>query len=319
MTSSTHPTLKVKLPCDDELDFQHRFAPSIAQKGLFVPAVSLHPVGATVVLRIELKSGRAVIADALVARHGQQARRKGMSLTLTRLHPESLQFPLAAPPSVAEQVEELGPSEFEIDEPASAPAPAAPSKEIEQLFDVPSEIPDDVREDNSRAVDPGERSPAPEPPTTASPLRSFFQSRRNVVLASAVGAGVLLGGVLFFVALRPSPRARPPVDRVAVELELAQQRMAAGRLAGPSRDEALDHLLAAKALAAEDPRVLQQLAALADRFEAEGEKALAGGDPAEAATHLEAALIADPSRTEASRKLQAIEDAVRGGTAKRSR
>lgn len=101
---------------------------------------------------------------------------------------------------------------------------------------------------------------------------------------------------------------------VAAQVSLADERIAAGRLAGPSGDEALDHLLSARALRPDDPRVMERLNALAAKFEQLGDRALERGDAAEAAAHYQGAVLAEPGRSKASSRLKEIELRVRSGT-----
>jgi hypothetical protein len=75
----------------------------------------------------------------------------------------------------------------------------------------------------------------------------------------------------------------------------ADRAMAEGRLAGRD-DAALAQLLAARAAAPSDARVLERLHMLANTFEAFAARALERGDASEAAIHLSRAEQADPGR-----------------------
>ncbi len=305
--------VRVKLGCKDEADFQRRFAGTLANKGLFVPSANARPVGSKVLLKIELGAGLWVVADAVVAKHAVQAKKPGMSLTLTRLHPESVQFRLEGEPEEVMEAEPLPQTPLPPSEP-SAPAASPEPKSLDSLFDVPNEIPEELREESGRAVDPGERR-------AEVPLTSSARLPRKWLL---VGAGaallcVVVGGVVVASSgsRRGAARDKPAADPVADELKVADERLAAQRLVGPSRDEALDHLLAAKALAPGDPRVLTRLSALADRFEAQAKQALEAGDKADAAAALQAAVLADPSRTQTAQALEELEASVRSSGPKR--
>ena len=107
----------------------------------------------------------------------------------------------------------------------------------------------------------------------------------------------------------PSPSTKTQVDN---HLREAASRIADGKLVGRGGDFALDHLLAAKAIAPDDPQVVAQLKALADTFEHLGDGALASNDLAEAATHYQAALTAEPDRASAKAKLADVENRARG-------
>jgi hypothetical protein len=210
----------------------------------------------------------------------------------------------APEPEVAPEVEltpevELAPEVEPTPEP-DAPRPA-------RTEPVP-EIPAEVR---------GRRMPLPtDPPTASRPRRA---SRRiwiaaAVVLAGAGAAAIALtrgGGE----GAREEKAPRGDKTTSSPELErhlaLADQRLAEGRLTGPGGDAALDHLVAARQLATDDPRVVSRLGALADTFEKLAAGALDAGDLGEAAAHLQAALIADPGRQRAADKLREIEARVR--------
>ncbi|MGC4119797.1 MAG: hypothetical protein QM765_35525 [Myxococcales bacterium] len=147
-------------------------------------------------------------------------------------------------------------------------------------------------------VDELDFEPAPDP----APSRKRGRVIGGVVAVAAVLA-VGLGAYLMRGGTEPDP--------VALSLAKADERIAAGRLVGPSGDEALDHLIRARALRADDPRVVQRLKALGDKFEELGDRALARGDKAEAAAHLQAAVTAEPQRSSAAQKLKDIEEQVR--------
>lgn len=144
-------------------------------------------------------------------------------------------------------------------------------------------------------------------------------ARRSVVIAAAVGAVVVAGIALLLLrsddsaAGSEAPRTGVEAPRANVEERLAQAdaRMREGRLTGPGGDQALDHLLAARSLAPDDPRVRDRLASLADAFERLADGAIAAGDLAEAATHLQAAINAQPDRAAAVAKLRDVEQRAR--------
>lgn len=133
-------------------------------------------------------------------------------------------------------------------------------------------------------------------------------------------AAVLLGGVVVVVlatrgggeTTKESPKVGGVKAEVDKHLREAASRIADGKLVARGGDAALDHLLAAKALAPKDPQVLAQLAALADTFEKLGDSARDAGDLAEAATHYQAALTAEPERASAKTKLTDVENTARG-------
>jgi hypothetical protein len=134
-------------------------------------------------------------------------------------------------------------------------------------------------------------------------------------------AAALIGGVVAVVLAtrgggeatkKETPKSGGTKAEVDKHLREAASRIADGKLVGRGGDAALDHLLAAKALAPKDPQVLAQLTALADTFEKLGDGAAAANDLAEAATHYQAALTAEPDRASAKTKLADVENKARG-------
>lgn len=121
-------------------------------------------------------------------------------------------------------------------------------------------------------------------------------------------------GVLLFAAAAGAASLFA-VHATASEFErrvaLADERIAAGRLAGPGGDQALDHLLALRKLDPGDARVAARLLRLADAFEELGARALERARHAEAAVHFQAALKADPDRADAREKLRQVEQQIR--------
>ncbi len=137
-----------------------------------------------------------------------------------------------------------------------------------------------------------------------------------IVIAASLGAvGIIVAIVL---ATRgggdTKPASKPAANTAEVQrhLEQAASRISDGRLVGAGNDSALDHLLAAKRLAPDDPNVKAQLRALADTFERLGDGAAQSNDLAEAAAHFQAALTAEPDRASAKTKLEAVENRARG-------
>ncbi|MBI5546520.1 MAG: hypothetical protein HY901_21780, partial [Deltaproteobacteria bacterium] len=96
-------------------------------------------------------------------------------------------------------------------------------------------------------------------------------------------------------------------DRVA----RADQHLAAGRLAGPGGDTALDLLLAARSLRPGDVRAELRLRTLADTFVDLAGLAEKRDSPAEAAVYLQGAVRADPSRESLHQRLRQLESQVR--------
>ena len=130
----------------------------------------------------------------------------------------------------------------------------------------------------------------------------------GVVALVLVGAGIAVltsGG-----SRAPARQAEPVISKVDTEIALADERIAAGRLVGTGGDEALDHLLAAKALDPEHAKVKDRLATLARKFEQLADQAVASGSLAEAAAHLQTVLLAEPGNEAAAQKMADIEQLI---------
>lgn len=187
--------------------------------------------------------------------------------------------PASVSPPVAAKVAEVEPGEASLL--ASAPAPVvAPASLV------------DSRDTDGQHANSGNTG-----------------KRRQLVFIG--GAAAALMAIIASVALWSH---RQDSAAIAAQLTLADERIAAGRLAGPSGDEALDHLLSARALRPDDPRVMERLNALAAKFEQLGDLALERGDAAEAAAHYQGAVLAEPGRSKASSRLKELELRVRSGT-----
>jgi hypothetical protein len=133
-------------------------------------------------------------------------------------------------------------------------------------------------------------------------------SRRRIPRAAPVAAAVLLcvaagGGAL---VLAGPTRADAEAVSFATELRRADDRIRAGRLAGTGNDSALDHLVTARDLVPDDPRLARRLKLVADLFGELGERALSRGDVEEAAVHFQAMLRADPRSAAARQRLREI-------------
>ena len=131
---------------------------------------------------------------------------------------------------------------------------------------------------------------------------------RRPWLARGLAVALLVGGSLGgWAAAGSFTRSR----ELTGHLVKFDERVASGSLSGPGGDTALDHLTAARALAPDDARVRERSTSLGTVFELLAQKALARGDDAEAAVHLQALLLADPSRPGVEEKLKATEARVR--------
>jgi hypothetical protein len=141
-------------------------------------------------------------------------------------------------------------------------------------------------------------------PAATAPARR--PPRRTLVLGAAALAAVAVSCAAVGLTLHARRRAAATEASFAREIRVADERIQSGRLAGAQGDAALDHLVAARGLLPEDPRLTSRLRLLANKFEELGGHAVSRGDLEEAAAHFEAVLVADPGRDAARRQLQAI-------------
>ncbi len=291
-------TIRVNIDCDDQADFRRRRLGSQYRDDFPVNPVMGMREGDTRPIELVLRSGQVLISGTVVvtADRGGPPNTDKMMVALVEisdgereLQKEAWRPPTAQVPILQGQVSdselaallELGPAE---DTPAEQAAPsAAPSS-------------------------------APQP-----------HSRWPWLVAGAA----LIGGIVALVVLRREPAAPTPApapqqalpvapakdtkaDALKAKLELADQRMKEGRIVGPGGDYALNILLEAKKLAPDDPDVASRLKAIADRFEQLGNEALAQDALAEAATHFQVVVTAEPSREQARERIREIEAKVRG-------
>lgn len=154
------------------------------------------------------------------------------------------------------------------------------------------------------AFDPGE---LPEPTLAATRTLTAQLGRiRSLIRRKPLAAVVLAGAVVAVgtVLVAGPTRAEAHAADFAAELRRADDRLRTGRLSG--NDSALDHLVAARELVRDDPRLAQRTKLLADLFGDLGERALARGDLEEATAHFQATLRADPGRERARQRLREL-------------
>ena len=182
--------------------------------------------------------------------------------------------------------------------PVQQPAPQPVVESVkEPLFDEPEpEVPL-----------PRQEAPAAEPEIAEADEPQPKRSRAPLAITAAVVLVGLLGGGAYLWQQSQADAA------LLAELKVAGQRVAEGKLIGPSGDEALAHLTRARAMSPADPRVAEQLRALADKFEELGDLASARKGYAEAAVLYQGAVQTDPSRAGARQKFEAAEEAFKTG------
>jgi hypothetical protein len=320
------PALRVRLPCADERDFYARLADGIAERGLRIPTANLRPVGSRVRVVLEFRNAETVGGEAVVDAHvvGRDASTT-MNVRFVRLDrpapggsPPATSAPAAsaspaAVPDVAAAAGGASPDpspetsfaslfDDEEDGPAAAPPPAAPPPSGQATDELELLLGDE----------PATGAEAPAPPALAAPPRAGAAVPARLLAVAGAGIALIAAlGVLGYVIVRrssppPAPAAAAPPAEGALDAHIAaaDRRMSDGRLTGP--DGALDHLLAARALRPEDPRVARRLALLADTLETLGARALERADVAEAEVHLAAAWQAAPDRESIRAKLEAL-------------
>lgn len=170
------PSYRLKLPCADEGEFREKFLQKYVSRGVFVPSERPRPVGTRIKLKLEIKGGRVLVSgDGMVTSVAMPggAAKPGMTVRLTALHPDSIQFslspadaaaaaPKAAPPTLtpapkvppaaappqppAQPAPLLTPPPIRRASappppppPQSLPPPPAPSASFKELFDLDDE------------------------------------------------------------------------------------------------------------------------------------------------------------------------------------
>ncbi len=193
------------------------------------------------------------------------------------------------------------------------------------VYELKMRTPQPGRLSGQHVVPPIERpfQSSPRLPRAASPAMAAIigpppaaaaKAKRTRMIALAAAAVVALGiGLALMLSMgggdsrAQTPTADSPAKTIERELAIADERIAAGRLVAPGGDEALDHLLKAKAIDPKHPAVSERLSMLARKFEQLADQALAAGSLAEAATHLQTVLLAEPDNAEAAKKMAEIE------------
>jgi hypothetical protein len=226
----------------------------------------------------------------------------------------------AEPRPRAPDAEEPGPAvaapaQATLDEASSAePVPIPDSEVSEVLPDEPAHAPGAGAPGLAAAPedDAPEPTPLPAPTVTRTVTRKTWllqrvrHIRHTALLGVAAVVCLAIGGGTLVVVASPSRAEARAADFLA-EVRRADERIQAGRLAG-APDSALDHLVAARDLVPDDPRLATRLKLLADLFGELGERALSRGDLEEATAHFQARLRADPGNAAARRRLRELSD-----------
>lgn len=322
IATASLPVVRVRLPCADAREFWGVRAPELAVRGLVIRSDHVRPVGARVRLEIELSGGGCVHDGlAVVAGHAPPrgpGGRPGFLLRIEELAEAAAPGP--RPPAAATpadggddpiSLEEYLFSDLDLPDPTADTgpidlelAPASAAEGSEEAARGPSPLVVAAAEEELLAPDDA-FEPTPFEPVAPAPR--FVRLRRVAPLAAAALVAAVIGGA----AIRGLPRRTPAEVRsaeIATQLRRADERLRAGRLAGPGGDTALDHLTAARELAPDDPRLEGRLRLLAGVFADLGERALARGDLDEAAAHFQAALQAEPGSDALRQRLREAAD-----------
>jgi serine/threonine protein kinase len=184
-----------------------------------------------------------------------------------------------------------------------------PYAQIAQILD------DDVLAPTPRVQAPEPPLDSTRPPVVAGAARPAAAPVRGVW--PIAGAGAVAVAIAIVALLVSSGRGSGSVSpdasgsgihaKVQSQLAIADERIAAGRFVGPGGNEALDHLLAARALDPADPGVRDRLGAIARKFEHLADQALAADRLEEAAVDLQAVLMVEPNNEAAANKMNEIE------------
>ena len=208
--------------------------------------------------------------------------------------------------------------EISIEDNAPPQAPAANTAQSEE-----APLPAATSPNQAATAVPEDPAPVSEDPAVQE-AQAVVEATTSLFPIWMVGAVALAAStaVLFF-ALQSKTNATPesPVEtaaqiaakekqsKIVESISAADKHAAAGRLTGPN--SALDVLLEATKLAPKHAGVTERLHSLADKFQELAEGASGAGNYAEAATHLQAALLADPKRTELTSQMTELENKIR--------
>ena len=327
---------RLKLNCKNLTDYSQRFAPQF-NKEFFAPSAKPSPPQTKVTVEIVFADGNVgITGKAVVVRSEQRKGREGLVLrfidqnsrttaalvaqtdketvsdfdTDNPTRPSELSTEIAQAIKRKPEEEDLEP-EISIEDNAPPQAPAANTAKSE-------EAPLPVATSPNQAP-----TPVPEAPAVLE-AQAVVQATTSLFPIWMVGAVALTAStaVLFF-ALQSKSNATPerPTEtaaqiaakekqsKIQESISAADKHAAAGRLTGPN--SALDVLLEASKLAPKHAGVTERLHSLADKFQELAEGASGAGNYAEAATHLQAALLADPKRTELTSQMTQLENKIR--------
>jgi len=134
-----------------------------------------------------------------------------------------------------------------------------------------------------------------------------------------LAAVAALAAAAAVIAFQSTRRGEPPAPvaggssvaaKVEAEIAKADRRISEGRLVAEGGDDALDHLLAARALDPANPGVRERLHAIADKYQQLADQALAAASLTEAAAELQTVVSAEPDNAAAVAKMREVEDMI---------
>lgn len=324
MSDPSQEVIRWKLKCGDESEFLREYAPKLS--GVFFVAMPV-PLSRGTQFPFQVKFTDGVVrirGTALVVSSAVEPR-PGVLARFVSLEPDSIRFPFSAqPPEPVAPVAELlrpstsgrFPSLAKRAVPEARPTPpstaslellaASPIAPAPEPLPPPPVLPPPVMLPRPALLSspPLASAPAPAPaPVSARPAARKPLDRWGA-------AAVVLAVVVMLTAAGLFATESSAEQALVERLGRYEQSVRDGRLTGPGGDTALDHLVAARGQAPDDERVRQKVAELAKLFSMLADKAIARGDFAEAAVHLEAVVLVDPSDAEARRKLTDAEARV---------
>jgi len=310
---------RLKLPCADEREFREKFLQKYVSRGVFVPSERPKPVGTRLRLKLEIRGGTVLVSgDGMVTSVTQPGgtTKPGMTVRLTALHHDSIQFPLsptapatphppapkAQAPSHAPPTPALGsakpPPKLDLPPPpvphaapATTPAPAAPQDTNRELFELGDEDFEPAAPDEGvmAVTDPA----IPVPPE----LAAAVASQRAVNLAEPEPSPEP--------APLPPPAAAPGAAPRASKRSLRLLLIAGLVVAIAAAAAGIAASRSSRATRQASARVEEQLR-LADLRLLEGR--LAGGDGDSALDHLRQAKEAAPGDARVASRLALLAD-----------
>lgn len=216
MAEPATPSYRLKLPCSDEREFRDKFLQKYVTRGVFVPSERPKPIGTRLKLKLEIRNGVVLVSgDGMVTSCTQPggATKPGMTVRLTALHPESIQFDLS--PGGGAPATTPGPAPTPHAMPPKAPTASAPAPAgtLAARPPPPAAPPSPPLHASAPPPPPPTPPPPPLPAPHAVEHEDFFNLDDEPMDAAATAAAILDDGVTAFT----DPAI--PVPRELLEME----------------------------------------------------------------------------------------------------